>query len=262
MVEPCMYKLRIPDPTNILFESALEPNMIMLNKLRKDNEGTDYEGLIEGMRGKKNRISIGIPYHEELISRMEAKNEEISHEIKQLAKENDFHFISLNCSFLPDNDCRFEWARFNVELNAADSKTEQLLIKKPVAFQMFPDIVTSETKVSRELSLTPQLKLTPGVEIGVNGGLKRNEDYIVYEPQITTYGIGTPSVKWDFKNTKEKGIWGNRQLQLIIQSPKDAKITAKFVVGAEVSSKLAGWLRIRISKNKDDKAIDKTYDLS
>jgi hypothetical protein len=57
--------------------------------------------------------------------------------------------VDLNCSFLPDHDCKFEWARFGVELSAF-SKAEKQASIKPIAWSMSPEDILSEIKVKRD----------------------------------------------------------------------------------------------------------------
>ncbi len=221
--------------------------------------------MIEGFRGKKNRITVGQPYLENLISRMQAKNEEISYEVKRLAEKNyDFHFVALTCGFEPDKDCKFEWGRFGVELYAVDSKTEEPVSTSPapIAYSLFPDNISNEIKVKRELGITPELKLNIfQVEAGVSGSASKTEEYFFYQPQITTVGLTTPKVAWNFKSTRERTVEGDKKLQLIIQTPKGTKIKGKFLLGAEVSSSVSKWLPVPVSKRKDN-AVEAQYDLS
>ncbi len=64
-----MLKYYIPHPsTKILFETTLEPTTPAVDKLvnRKDMG----EGEITMVQGKKNKVAIGVPYYENLISRL------------------------------------------------------------------------------------------------------------------------------------------------------------------------------------------------
>jgi hypothetical protein len=79
------------------------------------------EGEITVFRGKQNKVAVGVPYYENLGSRLQNLKEETPYEIKRLLNDYDFHYVRLSCSFLPDNDCRFDWARFGVELASTKS---------------------------------------------------------------------------------------------------------------------------------------------
>jgi hypothetical protein len=257
-----MYQVIIPEPKDFLFESIFEPNPVGVNKLRK-NIGAS-EGMIEDFKGKKNRVAVGQLYLENLISRMQAKNEEISYEIKRLAEKYDFHFVALNCVFRPDIDCKFEWARFGVELYAVDSKTGEPVSMSPhlpITYSLFPDNISSEIKVKRGFGITPELKFNMVVEAGVSGRIDKTQEYIFYEPQITSFGLNTSKVAWDFKSTKERAVLGDKKLQLVIQTPKGIKVKGKFLLGAEVSSSVSKWLPVPVSKRKDN-AVEAQYDLS
>lgn len=254
-----MLKLSIPQPESILFEAILEPTASIVDKFQKDAG----EGIINSIQGKENKVAVGVPYYENLILRYIEKKEEIPHEIKKMMKDYDFHFISLNCSFRPHSDCKFVWVRFGVELSAR-SKSGGSLEEKPIAYDIFPDEVLCERKYKREANFGPELKLKllDVVDTGIKYEVSETNEFIVYEPQIFAYGKNTPSMSWDFKSTKQKGIWGNKDLFLIVRAPKDCKIKGRFLLGAEVESYFREWIRIPLGKRKNDKVVDAEYDLS
>lgn len=177
----------------------------------------------------------------------------------------------MNCVLQPDIDCKFEWARFGAELYAVDSRTEDSVntSSSPVTYSLFPDSISSEIKVKRRCGITPELKLNMfEVEAGVGGSIDKTEGYILYEPQITGFGLNTSKVAWDFRSTKKKGIVGDKPLLMIIQAPKNTKVKGKntkvkgrFLLGAEVSSSLSKWLPIPVSVRRDA-AVHTSYDLS
>ncbi|HWQ96205.1 MAG TPA: hypothetical protein VN368_02415 [Candidatus Methylomirabilis sp.] len=254
-----MLKITIPQSKGILFEANLEPIASEIDKLRKNMS----EGEINAIFGKKNKVAVGVPYYENLISRYIDENKEIAHEVKKMMNDYDFHYVSLSCSFLPDSDCRFIWARFGVELSAI-SKSGEAFKEKPIAYYMFPDEVLNERKYKRDMNLEPELKikLFEVAETGMKTGVSESSEFVVYEPQIFAYGIRRPSVSWNFKSTREKGIWGNKYLLLIVRSPKNSKVRGKFLLGAEVESYIGKWVRILIAKRKDNKIVNVCYDLS
>ena len=150
-----MLNISIPYSENILFETELEQRSEIENKILPKDFG---EGEIRTLLGKRNKVSIGVPYSENLVSRFLLKGENIPHEIEQMIKDGyDFHFVSLWCSFLPDTNCKFRWARFGVELNP------QKIKNRPIVYDIFPDEVSSEIKCKNEGSLTPQLKFNSQV---------------------------------------------------------------------------------------------------
>jgi len=240
----------------ILFEAVLEPTVATIEKLEmKKGMG---EGEITTFLGKVNKVAVGVPYCENLISRYIEQAVEVPHEIKKMMDEYDFHFISLSCSFLPDTDCKFVWARFGIELSA-QSESEELQ-GKPIAFDMFPDEILTKMKYRRKVSFTPGLKLSLGViDADVPIDIKTEKELTVYVPQIFAFGINMPNVAWDFKSTEEKGIWGNkRDLLLVVRSPKNSNVRGRFQLGAEVEFKL---MKIPLSKRRNE-IVDVEYDLS
>lgn len=142
-----MFKILIPESVNeILYEVTLEPSSNGIDWVSENREVP--EGAVKLFLAKKNIIT---------------EKQEISHEIKQMIDDYDFHFVNLSCSFLPDRDCRFVWARFGVELNAVNKETGEILKERPIAYDMFPDKVLSVMKCKREARLNSQLKLNFGI---------------------------------------------------------------------------------------------------
>jgi len=243
-----------------LFEATLEPKASGLNKFILDAG----EGVIGEARGKKTIVAVGEPYYENLMSRLDEKKEEVSHEINRLAKKYDFHFASLSCSFLPDADCRIVWARFGVELSAKSESGK--LLEKPIAFHIDPSEVLSQITYKRETNLSSELSFNlPLLKVGTGLERKTQKDYIVYEPEIFAFGIRTSNVIWDFKSTEQKGIWGSKKdLLLIIKAPKNSKIKGKFNLGAEVEFNVGGLRRILpfARREKETNAVNIEYPLS
>ena len=129
-------------------------------------------------RQKKNKLAIGLSNYGNLITRMQEQNQEISYEINKMKDKYDFHYAVLSCSFLPDNDCRFDWGRFGIELSAKSKSGEPSSIK-PVAHYLFPTEVNSEIKYKREVSITPELKLKLEV-VEAGGEAKISESKEIY----------------------------------------------------------------------------------
>jgi hypothetical protein len=102
------------------------------------------------------------------------------------------------------------------------------------------------------------------VNAGIELGSGESSDFVVYDPQIFAFGIRRSNVAWDFKSTKEKGIWGNkRDLLLIVRAPKNSKVKGRFLLGAEVEFNMGRGIpiRLRLIKRKDE-VVDAEYDLS
>jgi len=69
-------------------------------------------------------------------------------------------------------------------------------------------------------------------------------------------------VSWDFKSTKEKGIWGNkRDLLLIVRAPKNSKVKARFLLGAKVEINIGKLIKVPLTKRQDE-VVDAEYGLS
>ncbi|MBU7028480.1 MAG: hypothetical protein HXS48_16220 [Theionarchaea archaeon] len=255
-----MLEFTLPPPSDeILFEAVLEPTAAVIKKLGKKEEMG--EGELTTFLGKVNKVAVGMPYCENLISRYAEQAMDLPHEIRKMMDKYDFHFVSLSCSFLPDTNCKFIWARFGIELSAQKESGE--LSEKPIAHDMFPDEVLSEMKYKREVSFNPRLNVRLGViDTDAAIDVKTEKELTVYVPQIFAFGINRPNVAWDFKSTEEKGIWGNkRDLLLIVRARKNSKIKGRFLLGAEVEFNVGKWISIPLSKRKDN-VVNIEYGLS
>ena len=170
----------LPPSDEILFKAVLEPTKSALKKL-ETKRGVG-EGEITTFRGKVNKVAVGVPYCENLISWLTEKAIGLPHEIKKLMDDYDFYFVSLSCSFLPDNDCTFVWARFGIVLSAHSESGEP---KKSIAYDMFPDEVLTEVKYRRKVSFSPGLKVSLGaIGTDANIDVKTEKDLTVYTPKI------------------------------------------------------------------------------
>ena len=182
-----MVKLTIPQPKGLLFEITLEPSASTVDKSTRGVGKPE----IHVLRGKENKIAIGEPDYENITSNIQS-DRDTSQNIKELTNYYDFHTVYLYPSFLPDSGCEFVWARFGIELNAKTTSGE--MIEKPIAWDMKPNEVLSEIRYRRDIKTTPGVKLSmPLVEAGISHQVSEARQFIVYEPEIISYGIRTPN---------------------------------------------------------------------
>jgi hypothetical protein len=99
------------------------------------------------------------------------------------------------------------------------------------------------------------------VETGADAKGTQTTEFIVYEPEITSFGLRREKVIWEFKKTREKEIRGNKELLLVIKTPKNSSVYGNFFIGAEVASRLSRWLPVSF-KNKEEEVINTIYKLS
>lgn len=247
----------IEDSHETLFETIIEPRKITDEYSKKDFS----EGEVETIFRKKNKVSVGKPIYYNLFPKNSFNKVGYPNEIINMLNNYDFHFVSLCCSFLPDSNCKFNWVRFGIEL-FSESESNSLIEERPIAFDMYPDEILNETKLKKDLILTPKLKI--GLNI-IDSDLKygQSEEFIQYEPQILGFGLRTSSVVWDFKKTKNKEIGGNQKdLFLIVKTPKKSKVKGKFEIGAELEVYLDRWIPIPFAKSKKDKIVNTEYYLT
>ncbi|MFX0095613.1 MAG: hypothetical protein ACFFBD_28000 [Candidatus Hodarchaeota archaeon] len=196
-------------------EYILEPTLEGQTKCIEEHGEATFNTVLQ----RENKIALGRPYYEELLSRYEAMNQPIPHEIEHLSQDYDFHFVTFSCSFSPDRDCKFDWARVAVNLDTTSKSDEQL--DPAIAYWMFPEKITSLLTCDKTIIAEP-------LRLGIGIGSRQKE--IVYKPKIRGGNKGRSNPEWIFTDD----VLGIKQLFIIIQSPKGSKVLGRFVLGATV----------------------------
>jgi hypothetical protein len=225
-----MLELRLspPDKDKVLFDVEFGLSEVALNEQKKHRSA----GEIKTLLGKKNRLSIGEPEVWNLVELFEEKGSQISAEVKLMLNDYDFYQVRFACTFMPDENCKFVWARFGVKFSAVGAE-EESESKLPVAYDMFPRDVYEEVKVKRDFSIGPNFKYKDFIQVGISGGSA--QEFIRYEPEIISYGLLQADPCWDFQISKAKNfIIGSKELLMILKAPKGRKVEAKFDLSAEV----------------------------
>jgi hypothetical protein len=224
-------------------------------QLHQKSSGEEAE--LRLLNKKENRVAIGKPYLEDL-SEYAKRTDQFQEELFKPSLEIDYKILILSCSFLPDEGCQFTWARFGVELSYQSEKVKKMN-QFPIVHDMFPLEVTVKSTISNEISFNPNFKLKlKNIETGLGATKKVEKKEIeIYEPEIIAFGIGRPSIAWQFSATSEKGLWGNKSsLLAIVKTHKEKKIQGRFTIGAKINA--GKFLGIPLRKRKDG-LIDLTY---
>lgn len=231
-----MEKIVIPESSDIWLEAELEASEVEVGITKGSGA---LEGDLTLLGGKHNRIAIGRPYFQKL----NPKSKHTTPDVKKLMEANDFHLLSLSCSFLPDIDCKFTWAQLGIRLEASDNQGTTLA-EKPIAWNLFPVEVTSPVNYTDGLSISPELSFKVG-ELGVDGKLfsvTSEKKWISYQPQLFSFGYRTSNIAWQFRETQKKDVRGDvRDLLVIILAPQESRIKGEFKLSAEVNFRGAIW---------------------
>ena len=160
-----------------LFETNLESVNRLTCQLKKDL-GLD-EGEINTIRGKKDKVAVGLRYHSNLISRIEKTGLKLSYQLEKMINNSDFYYTNLSCSFLPDNECKFESARLEIQLSVRSDSGEVSSIK-PIVYDLYPDEINSYIKTKTEIGFTTEGKFIPTIiDINVNGQISKSKEYVL-----------------------------------------------------------------------------------
>jgi hypothetical protein len=223
-------KLNPPDKDKVLFDVEFGLSEVALDRQRKLRSA----GEIKTLLGKKNRLSIGEPEVWNLVELFEEKGSQISAEVKLMLNDYDFYQVRFACTFMPDENCKFVWARFGVKLSTVGAE-EESESKLPVAYDMFPREIFKEVKVKRNFSIGPNFKYKDFIQF--DAVAEDEEEFIRYQPEIISYRLLQHDPCWDFRKSKAKDfIIGAKELLMILKAPKGRKVEAKFELAAEVQT--------------------------
>jgi hypothetical protein len=248
-----MKSMIIPSTDEVLFETTLEPEK-QETELTKGAD--DSEAILELFSGRKNTVAVGLPYYENITSMVRVE-QNISPELEELINTHDFHFVSLSCSFLPDKDCNFTWARFAVELQAMPAS------ESPIAWDLFPTEISTQIKESSSITVSPHLSFSLN-SLKADATLftvSNQRERFVYEPQIFSFGFRRSNVAWDFRGTTGKPIFGDRRNLLIIaMTPHESQLKGRFRLSAQVELDRLPF-KLLLTKRANE-IINQSYNLS
>jgi len=237
-----------PPTGDVLFEVAYGPADEDIQRYK----GPGDTGAIRTLRGRRNRVLLGLPQTADLCGAW-PMNEALAPEIAAFQDKWDFYNVRLACSFEPDRNCRFVWARITASLNLEDPTG--LAVEPVVAFDLFPRDVTQTRTYKRALSITSSFKFA-FAEASVRAD--REDEVIRYEPEIVGSGLLTDTPAWTFNSPLSRGLIGNKELYLLIKKPKQRTAKVTFTVGADVKTTLGP---IPMRRYADDALLNRAYPL-
>ena len=217
------------------------------------------EAAVSSLLGDKNDVWLSRPEAFNLLALATAQKAPVSPIIEAQASTYDFIHLQFHCSFRPAPECEFIRASVQVHLDADVARHSRAAI----AYDMFPREVETPITVKRSFGVSPEIKLSFAMVAELSGtGVKANisNEYIAYEPEITTFALGDHAPGWDFNKTKARPIRGSKTLFLIVKKPKDAPLFGRFQLAAMLQTNIG---RIPLStfflSGGDKPLIDESY---
>lgn len=157
--------------------------------------------VVKSLLGDSNQIWMGRP--------------EVLGIQKDISNCYDLVLIQFACSFRPAPECDFVSATIQIEIE------DQLPSKEsPIVHDIFPREVVMPVTYKRTFAFDPNAKISLEkiAQIEVSAlKLENSSEYILYQPQITTFGKGTEQFGWDFNKTKSQKIIGVKDLFFVVK---------------------------------------------
>ncbi len=184
-------------------------------------------------------VSIGEPIVYDLTKFLAKCADPVPADIQLQTKHYEFYQVQLSCSFQAASGCRFHDARFALRLETLPdnpNKPAQASLGNAIAYDLYPQKVEDEYKVSIKRGINPQLTLTsdpfsPGISLPLYEG---TEEYIVYKGYIEAFDLQGTQPAWSFTRTSSHEIGGPYKLFLVIRKPKGTQVKASLSLTTHV----------------------------
>lgn len=144
--------------------------------------------------------------------------------IELLKDKSDFYYVRLPVSVKPSQ--RWGVGLLGVKIDLANGQGAA------EAWSMMPERVDNEQKISVSAKLSPSLKIS-GIEASI-GELQVGSEFIVYQPSIYAYNIGTSTPAWELTPTLGHQVRGIQLLHLVVRQPPNSNTSGKTQVTVEL----------------------------
>ncbi|TDC42237.1 hypothetical protein [Micromonospora sp. KC213] len=159
--------------------------------------------------------------------------------------------ISLLCVLHPSPGCTFRSARLTVDLRPTEAAVVRDMSPREVRGE-HPVEITTTVGAGLTFSVVPAL-------LEVDARREQATTRSVYQPTIVSSGRGFARAFWDFRSTGRDELQPDRELRLLVESPAEVPLLARFNLTARVSIDGAGKLVPLLRRRAE---IDETYQLA
>ncbi len=157
----------------------------------------------------------------------------------------DYYIVSLPFTLHRlDGDRHYRSSVFRVTLDNSNI----------TAIDLFPQDITTETKIERKLSISPKIQIR--FNKIANGSMKigkieSSKEYITLLPLITSFGRGQQQFYWEYKEFREQPVLpGDKQAIALLRTPHGiTQINAQIDYKADIIVTLFGVLRSKVVKS-------------
>lgn len=195
---------------------------------------TRAQATIVSLLGDRNQVWLGKPEAFDLLSLCNASGKDPPISLMLMMRTADLVVIQLACSFRPAPECQFVRATVRVWLECDVGSVDQ-----PIAYDLFPREVVLPVSYKRTFSVSPELKLgfekVSQIEASAFS-LESSRTYVVYEPEIISFGVGDSCPGWDLNKTVSRPIRGVKDLFILVKKPRLVPLKARFDVSAWVQT--------------------------
>jgi hypothetical protein len=166
--------------------------------------------------------------------------------IELLKNVSDFYYVRLPVSIKPSQRWNVGLLGVRIDLDNPNGVAE--------AWSMMPDRVDDEEKFSVSAKLSPSLKIDK-TETSI-GSLQAGSDFIVYQPRVYAYNVGTSNPKWEFTPTRGHQVRGIQLLHLVVRQPRNSNTCGRTQVSIELKRQGLVWRLLGRRKGQAEEQIN------
>ncbi len=217
-----------------------------------DIEWVDLDLVPETIRGGERRriaavASVGRPFVADAVALAKARHGRLEPEMGTLLRDHDFYYVRLPLSIRPHSDEDIRLLAVELELASAAGA---------VCWSMEPLRVERAIKVGTTSKIGAGLKLEP---FSASADEAVAHEFVVYQPQITAFGLGDARPAWEFRPTSGEKLSGVQLLHLTVQVAK--KTSCRVVVRMHGDVRRSSWLLNFRLLTRDDQEEVQTFQL-
>jgi hypothetical protein len=230
--------------------------------------GEDQAQLLT-FRGKRNKVQLGKPKVSDYLTDLRDAGNQPPKELAKLAAAG-YSILSIRpaLTLLPDWGCLFTDVDFSIEFFGTLVDGQRAL-ERPLACDVRPVELMVELPFTHTAKTIQEIGGEAGAAAGKLIAKLTRENAIqdkgsYYLRRIYGYGTGFYTSGWRLRTTAASALEGDiKELEVIVQVPKGAKLSGRFRVAAEIAVETTSdrWLTRSFGPRHENPPLDVVYPL-
>lgn len=186
------------------------------------------KATVETLLGAKNEVWLGRP---EVFDLRTIGAFDESPMLASTLSNSDLLVVQFACSFRPSKGCEFVRASVGVSLDV--SKDGETVENPAIVYDLFPMEVFVPVTCKRKIAIDPHLKfeVVKVLQTEISAfEIENTREFIVYQPEVTSYGKGGSIAGWDFNKSSARPIIGVKDLFILVKRESGVPVSVTVTV--------------------------------